>query len=340
MNFSKLSAWCLTLVLIMGLTGSLQAATQYRYYTTGQGDGSMALAINDSNQAVVNFNDRAYVWTLSGGLQDLGDLGGGKSSGYAINNLGQIVGESFINETTSHAFLWQSGVMQDLGALSGSVKNLASSINNGGQVVGGSLFGDGTISAFIRTPNVSLQPLDLQGGFPFKIIDDGRIVGQKNNRPALWTAPGPGQDLGMLTGYTYGEAMGMNQNGQVVGHVQQDPDSITPCRAFSWTQSGGIKDLGTLGGADSRAFTINKAGYIVGWSDTVDRTRGCLWTPTGDKINLDAAVINKPVDVWIGDAMGINTSGVIVGQGNANGAAYMLVPQTVNFSGGMLLLLE
>jgi probable HAF family extracellular repeat protein len=300
----------------------------------------MALAVNDKNQAVVNFNDHAYLWTLSGGLQDLGNLGGGKSYGYGINNLGQIVGESYIDATTSHAFLWQLGQIQDLGALSGGVTTIASSINNLGQVVGATFSADGTPSAFIWTTNGGLQPLDLQGGIPFRIIDDGRMVGQKNNRPTLWTTPGPGQDLGMLDGYTYGEAMGINQNGQVVGQVQQDPNSITPCRAFSWTQSGGIKDLGTLGGADSRAFISNKSGYTVGWADTVDRTRGCLWTPTGDKINLDASVINKPADVTVGDAMGINASGVIVGQGNGGGPAYMLVPQTANISAGMLLLLE
>ena len=109
MKISKMSAWCLTLVLIMGLAGSLQAAPRYLYHTTGQGDGSMAVALNDKNQAVVNFNDHAYLWTLSGGLVDLGHLGGGKSYAYGINNLGQIVGESFINSTTSHAFLWHQG---------------------------------------------------------------------------------------------------------------------------------------------------------------------------------------------------------------------------------------
>jgi probable HAF family extracellular repeat protein len=107
-----------TLVLILGLTmllsGNLRAAApHYRYHTTGQGAGGVAVAVNDNGQVVVNFNDRAYLWTLAGGLTDLDDLGGGKSYGYAINNLGQIVGESFIDDTTSHAFLWD-GQMHDL----------------------------------------------------------------------------------------------------------------------------------------------------------------------------------------------------------------------------------
>ena len=203
MKISKLSAWFLTLVLIMGLAGSLQAAPQYRYYTTGQGDGSMAVAVNDNNQAVVNFNDHAYLWTLSGGIQDLGDLGGGKSYAYGINNLGQIVGESFINSTTSHAFLWQSGNIQDLGALSGGVRSMATSINNLGQVVGGTTFSDGTTAPFQWTSADGLQPLDLDGGIAYKIKDDGRMVGQKNNHAWLWNSPGAGQEVGILPGYSY-----------------------------------------------------------------------------------------------------------------------------------------
>ena len=132
MKISKLSAVVLILGLILALSGNLQAAApQYNYYTTGQGNGSNAVAINDTGQAVVNFNDRAYLWTLAGGLTDLGDLGGGKSYGYAINNLGQIVGESYIDATTSHAFLWD-GQIHDLGSLSVMVKCVALSINNHG----------------------------------------------------------------------------------------------------------------------------------------------------------------------------------------------------------------
>jgi probable HAF family extracellular repeat protein len=55
----------------------------------------------------------------------------------AINNRGQIAGLSDLaGDTTGHAFLWQDGVMNDLGTLPGDVFSLSSGMNNKGQVVG------------------------------------------------------------------------------------------------------------------------------------------------------------------------------------------------------------
>jgi len=328
MMTSRSLTLALTLAWLVGLAGSLQAAPLYRYYTTGQGDGSMAVAINDKNQAVVNFNDRAYLWTL-GGLTDLGDLGGGKSYAYAINNLGQIVGESYVNSSNSHAFWWKTGDMQDLGGLTGGVRSIAVSINNLGQAVGATIYDNDTFSTFTWTGSGGLQPLDLQGGLAFKIKDDGRMVGQKNNHAWFWSAPGAGQDLGTLTAPYNGEsqALDINQNGQVVGYAMQpNPPNDSASHAFSWTPNGGLKDLGTLGGPHSRAFGITNEGYIVGWADTGSGTVGCLWTPSGDKLDLNALVIDKPAGVTIGNCTGINGKGVIVGHGIDNGAAFMLVP--------------
>src|SRR5689334_18024947 len=62
---------------------------------------------------------------------DLGGLAGSKSAqAVAINNVGQIVGKS-----ANHAFLWENGVLTDLGTLGGHVSS-ANAINDLGQVVG------------------------------------------------------------------------------------------------------------------------------------------------------------------------------------------------------------
>jgi probable HAF family extracellular repeat protein len=122
-------------------------------------------------------------------LVDLGTLGGDNSSAAAVNNAGQIVGTS---DTTvleqSHAFLYEDGVMQDLGALPDE-KSYALDINIGGVVVGYSYRGRG-ISYPRSTPVIWMdgELHDLESrivnradwttiDYPVAINDSGVIVG-------------------------------------------------------------------------------------------------------------------------------------------------------------------
>ena len=68
---------------------------------------------------------------------DLGTLGGTYSSAFAINERGQVVGDSTTdpNSGETHAFLWQRGTMTNLGTLGGSFSQ-ALAINERGQVMG------------------------------------------------------------------------------------------------------------------------------------------------------------------------------------------------------------
>src|SRR3990172_2867667 len=68
-------------------------------------------------------------------LIDLGTLGGDSSYAVAINELGQVVGYSYIASEEYHAFLWENGAMTDLGTLGGNFSQ-AVAINERGQVVG------------------------------------------------------------------------------------------------------------------------------------------------------------------------------------------------------------
>ena len=239
----------------------------------------MATAVNDNGQAVVNFNNRAYLWTLPGELTDLGDLGGGKSYGYAINNLGQIVGASYIDDTTSHAFLWD-GQMHDLASLNGGIFSQAGSINNQGVVIGYNFTeGKDFLSRSYGPRPAGSNPLTWSG-YPNTIKDDGRMVGEKNSHAWLWTAPGAGTDLGGLTGFYIPMATTLIKMVRWWGRPTPiRSNGPHPCLLLD----RGRRNQGPgHRGPKQRAFGINNQGYMVGWSDFQGDylfTRGALCTP-------------------------------------------------------------
>ena len=78
----------------------------------------------------------AFIYTLSGGKQDLGTLGGVFSSPYFMNNKGQVIGASYGNGPNSF-FLYTPVIgMQDFCRLVGVLYCNVTGMNNQGQVVG------------------------------------------------------------------------------------------------------------------------------------------------------------------------------------------------------------
>jgi probable HAF family extracellular repeat protein len=69
-------------------------------------------------------------------MTDLGTLGGGFAFGFGINPRGQVVG--FRSGPIGGAYLWEKGVVTDLGTLPGGRTSGARAINPAGQVVGAS----------------------------------------------------------------------------------------------------------------------------------------------------------------------------------------------------------
>src|SRR5262245_58173485 len=104
-------------------------------------------------------------------------------------------------------------------------------------------------------------------------------------------SPGPYltiTDLGVVTGAVQSRAWAINTAGQVAGQTERTssgPGFIT--RAFLWTPGATngdpsnpqMKDLGTLGGTYSAAYSLNDAGQAVGESYTKQQvTRAFLWS--------------------------------------------------------------
>ena len=99
----------------------------------------------------------ALLWDNKGAVTDLGNLGGTGLAGpgnlaLTLNNHGQVIGTSNLNDTIFHAFLWpnpKTGKMQDLGTLPGDVNSGALSINDRGDVVGVSFDAGGGTRGFL-----------------------------------------------------------------------------------------------------------------------------------------------------------------------------------------------
>lgn len=108
-----------------------------------------ANALNDSGELVGALagpqgSSAAFLWR-AGAFTPLGTLGGSSSIANDINNKTQIVGTAAISDDlSSHAFLWQDGVMQDLGGLTPlpAAGSAANGLNNLGVIVGQAQIGE------------------------------------------------------------------------------------------------------------------------------------------------------------------------------------------------------
>jgi probable HAF family extracellular repeat protein len=194
---------------------------------------SVANAINDVGQVVGQYNlNRPFLWQ-NGGFIDLRGFGGTQSFGYAfdINEAGQVVGSSAVNNgsdgLSQHAFLWEDGVMTDLGALPGLPDSRAHAINELGQVVGfSSSFDpettDEVFESFLWENGVMIDlgvPGDLNRAHD--INDSGQIVGWSSSGAYIYE-DGVVTNLNTLipagSGVSISVATGINNAGQIVGY--------------------------------------------------------------------------------------------------------------------------
>ena len=113
------------------------------------------------------------------------------------------------------------------------------------------------------------------------VADDMALGLNASGQVSLWTASPSGglhavffsggdvHALVSVPGYPTSLAHALNDRGQIVGWASTSAnpvDSTATVRAFV-SEGGKTRLLGTLGGRDSRAFSVNTAGQIVGVSD-------------------------------------------------------------------------
>lgn len=247
---------------------------------------------------------RAVLWT-NGQIVNLGTLPGGtESQAGLVSNQGLVSGPSnngtsdpygcgvfpvfpFCSQRQIRGFVWQDGVMEDMGTLGGP-DTQPQFMNSAGQIAGQSFTND--------TPNP--------------------VTGVPTMDPFLWQN-GRMQDLGTLGG-TFGFPNGMNSRGEVVG--QSDLVGDQTWHPFLWNGSAMI-DLGTFGGPNGTANWINDAGDVTGTADLTPlpgarpHHLGFLWK-NGVLTSL-APVGGRVCDY----ANGVNNLDQVVGgEGNCHGS--------------------
>jgi probable HAF family extracellular repeat protein len=220
-------------------------------------------------------------------VTDLGTLrtdngGGGVARG--VNNLGQVVGVADTNQGTRRAFLWDPGLgirdLQSDGVTLGGSRSDAWRINDTGTIVGEA-----------NIPPSGGDPFEYSHAFSFGVgagITDlnGQVtfLGGQNSRTTA-----------------------VNASGQSCGLAQ---DLQGNWRAFRYSLSSGLVDMGTLGGIQSRANGLNDQFEVAGASDLADGSvRATLWTPSR---GIFTFFFNRS---RVSEAYDVNNAGLVVGSG-------------------------
>jgi uncharacterized repeat protein (TIGR01451 family) len=266
----------------------------------------------ESGQVLLGGGGTAAVWTSTGGSVPIANpAGSGSSSGVfpaAITETGEVVGFAYPSADGSgpyHAFTWTpSGGIVDL-TPDHTGFSVARDVADTGEIVGG--IGESTAFAWTASGGLTTLPFD---GEAEVVNNAGQVVGSSwpPNNLYFWTSETGATEIGTLGGpgaYLmqhggYGHYRPLNGHGQVVGFSDTGSVANGQFHAFSWTPGGGIVDLGTLGGNQSAAYSVNDAGEVVGYARLVDGTKhAVLWIPVKPPGN-DAFAAPAPLRFPIG----------------------------------------
>ena len=299
-------------------------------------------------------------------VTDLGDLGKGNTTPFAINDSGHVVGRSYTLSDGNHPFLWtpETGI-QDLNPIGAGT---AYDINNSGQIVGNAYNESGQNSAYIWLPDGGKVDLsDLGLGNLNAINDAGQVIVKRSadNRAGIWQ-DGSFSPLPLPAGINYASLYDINNSGQVLGKINGvntlwDGESLTPLwygesessmndhgvvvssiilsprlidgvyypEAYYpaiW-KDGILRELdGARGGSDEPP-AINNEGLVVGSSNDIwGRESAFLWTEATGMVDLNE-LVEMPSGDRLDRAVDINESGQILCSGWTNGVkAFLLTP--------------
>lgn len=247
---------------VMQDVGTLPGGTDAAALLVNERDQIVGLSYTADSVPPPNLNCGDFPLTLhgflwdNGKMVDLGTLGGSCTFTYALNNRGQVVGQSTLSgDEASHPYIWERKRMTDLGTLGGTY-GFATWLNDSGAVVGSATpQGDQALIAFLWKHGVisNLGTLPGNGCSAADAINSqGQIVGGSGNYDADFFA-----DCNDPVEHAV-----LWENGKILDLNKFVPpgNDLTLNEAFFINDSGEISGLGTLSNGDQHAFLLIPCG--------------------------------------------------------------------------------
>lgn len=297
--------------------GSRPVASSYRLVQL-ESDPNALARLNARGQVAVNVlrNGRSRVLFYDGArFSYFGTLGGTSATVAGLNDRGQMAFHVDRNGTPRSMF-YDGRRVVDIGTLGGPGASPAG-LNEQGQVTGeSSISADGAILRPYRwsqaTGMVDLGAVG-QGELVVHGINDRGYVYGRASFPAdempethgfFWSPRTGIVDIGALGDFSFPTAM--NDAGTIVGYAGRGPSEV---RAFRWTRSAGIGDMGTLPHEFTWATHVNRAGQVVGATPFVPGAwpHPFLWTPGRGLLDLGVGTAAR------GAGTEVNEQGMVIG---------------------------
>lgn len=290
---------------------------------------SSAAAINDSGRVVGTYTDgrdgttHAFVATngVAADLRMVDDARsrGASTQGVAINSSGQVLGNAQLRDGSR--LVYRSSGGGEVAAITlpgGSLNGSAGGINSRGTVVGSYINQVGLSRVFVADGIAATELVAANSGLGFGgntygvAINDGRAIagyGDFGGASHAFFVSGAGRmvDIGVTGGFNSSIALGMNNQGQVVGSLSSNG---TNAHAFIWDQGAGLFDLnGLLGAADRASWVltsatgINDGAQIAGQGYINGQLHGFLLSPIpGSEPFLPTFAVPTPPSAWLAAA--------------------------------------
>lgn len=312
---------------------ALQAASIQSLGDFAEGYWSRAFAVSADGQVVsgisylMDGSRRAFRWTATSGLTDLGSVGGASDNGAtAMSRDGSVVA----GFSGSEGFRWtESGGLQTLGHLGSNLLNTPLGANGDGSVLVGY---DATVP-FVWRSSTGLAPLpllpNLSTGIAGAITPDALFIGGNLGRHLVrWTGTTPVSLADFSTDLAV-NASTISSEGTVIGG-RLFKAGANATEALLWVEGVGTTFLPDLAGGDANAAVLGVTAdglTRVGFgSDQRFWTRATVWSDAGLQ-SLEQVLAAQGIDLsyWysLDEAFAVSPDGrFIVGSGTVAATFY------------------